>query len=155
DRRPDWEMSFYQSLNEVQGIVLLGGGQTTLISGIIARSRRIAMLAVAGFGGDAGKMWEALQPGTDLPTSEELSPMARPTWSAEIAADCVKALQDQLARRAEEERQRRLAALRQESSVKRHAAIAVALFLAAWLCVPLAWGLDLSLPVAVWLLFVS
>jgi hypothetical protein len=155
DRRPDWEMSFYQSLSEVDGILLLGGGQTTMISGVVARGRRIAIVAVATFGGDARKIWDALQPGADLVTADEISLMARPSWSAEVAAECVKSLHTQLARRAEEERQRKLQALRQESVVRRHAQLAVALFVAAWLTVPLAWGADLSLPVAIWLLFLS
>src|SRR5262245_24835526 len=155
DRSPDWEMSFYRSLNDVQGVLLMGGGPTTMVSGIVAMGRRIAILAVATFEGAAAKVWEALQPGRDLPSPDEVSLMAQPSWSADVAEGCVKALRNQLDRRADEERQRRLQALREETSVKRHAWVAVGLFLAAVLCVPLAWGRELSLATAVWLLFLS
>src|SRR6266498_5082917 len=30
DASPDWEISFYQSISEVQGILLVGGGQSTM-----------------------------------------------------------------------------------------------------------------------------
>jgi len=35
DDSPDWETSFYRSLNEVDGILLLGGGSSTLIAGLV------------------------------------------------------------------------------------------------------------------------
>lgn len=152
---PDWEISFYQSLQEAQGILLLGGGQSTLIAGLVAMGHRIGILALAGFGGRSSKIWEALRPGRDLPTADEISLMARPDWSAEVAADCVQSLGAQLQRRDEELRQRRLEELRQEAAVSRHALVALGLFVAAVLCVPIAWALEQSFTTLVWLLFVS
>ena len=32
----DWEVSFYRSLNDVDGLILLGGGRSTLIGGLVA-----------------------------------------------------------------------------------------------------------------------
>jgi hypothetical protein len=155
DSGPDWEMSFYQSLKEVDGILLVGGAQSTLIGGLVAMGHRTAVVALASFGGSAAKIWESLRPGRDLPTADEISLMARPQWSSERAADCAKAFQEQLARRAAEVRQRLLDELRREASIRRHAAWALALFVAAVVCVPVAWGQQLSLTAAIWLLFVS
>src|SRR5262249_6926836 len=150
---PNWEMSFYRSLHEVDGIVLLGGGNSTLIAGIVAMGRRIAILAAAGFGGSTVRIWEALRPGRDLATHEEIALMGRSTVPAETAAAFVATLSNQLARRADELRQKQIEILREEASVKQHALVAVVLFLAAVVCVPLAWGRSLSLGVSISLLF--
>lgn len=138
DHSPDWEMSFYQSLSEVQGIVLMGGGASTLIAGAVARGHRLAMVALPGFGGKAEQVWQNLRPGQDLASNDEISLMARPDWSDEMGAECVKALTDQLARKAEIARQKRLEEIRQEISVVRHAVVAGLLFAAAFAMVPIS-----------------
>ena len=89
DHSPDWEVSFYHSLNDVDGVLLLGGGTSTLVSGLVAMGHRIAILALAAFGGASAKVWQALRPGRDLPSADEISLMARPEWSGDIAAECV------------------------------------------------------------------
>jgi hypothetical protein len=155
DHSPDWEMSFYQSLNDVDGILLLGGGASTMIAGLVALGHRSSILALAAFGGKTGEVWKVLMPGRDLPSPDEISLMARPGWDSDLAIDCVAALKNQLLRRAEEDKQRRLEELRKEISVTWHAIIAVALFLSAILCVPYAWGSELSQTNAIWLLFLS
>jgi hypothetical protein len=81
--------------------------------------------------------------------------MARPTWSEDSAIECVQALEYQLARKVEEERQRRLMELRKETAVTRHAIIASLLFLLAVVCVPIGYGLGPDSKWAVWLLFFS
>jgi hypothetical protein len=59
----DWEMPFYQSLAEEEGVdavLLLGGATSTLIAGQIAVARRLPILAVDKFGGSAAKIWNQL-----------------------------------------------------------------------------------------------
>jgi hypothetical protein len=157
DNSQDWEMSFYQALKDVDGVLLLGGGDSTLIAGLVAMGHRIAILALASFHGRATKIWEALVPGRDLPSADEISLMARPEWSADLAAECIQSLRNQLARRTEEERQQRLERLRRETAVSWHAVLAVILFLLAMVGIPVAWGLkgEDSSPVAITLLFFS
>jgi hypothetical protein len=140
DHAPDWEMSFYQSLSEVQGVVLMGGGPSTLIAGAVARGHQLAILALPGFGGRAEQGWQNLRPGPDLASSDEISLMARPDWSDDMGVECIKALTDQLARKAEAARQKRLDELRKETSIQRHATIAALLFLAAFSMVPIAFS---------------
>ncbi len=154
DRSLDWEISFYHSLSEVDGILLLGGGDSTMIAGVVAMGHRMAIVALAAFGGEAAKVWEALQPGRDLPSADEISLMGRP-WSSDLADEVVQTLTNQLSRPADEEQQRRLEELRAETSIKWHAIVAVVLFLLAMICVPLAWGSSLDLSGALWLLFFS
>ncbi len=55
-------MSFYQSLNEVDGVLLIGGGNSTMIAGLVAMGRGIAMLAAAAFGGKAAEVWSGSLP---------------------------------------------------------------------------------------------
>lgn len=155
DPRPDWEMSFYQSLAEVDGVLVMGGGNSTLIGGLVAMGHGIAMLPLAGFGGTAAKVWEALRPDRDLPSADEISLMARPDWMDDQAAECVKALKDQIARKEERKRQQRLEELRRETSVALHAGFALILFLLAVIAVPITWGWELRPLVAIWFLFMS
>lgn len=155
DNRPDWEMSFYQSLGEVDGVLLMGGGDSTMIAGLVAIGHGIAVLALAAFGGKASRVWEALRPGRDLPTADEISLMARPGWTDEQAAECVKAFRNQIDRKAERIRQARLEELRQETSVTLHACFALGVFILAVICVPISWGHQLPYIFAIWLLFLS
>jgi hypothetical protein len=155
DHSPDWEMSFYHSLNEVDGALLMGGGNSTMIAGLVAMGHGIAMLPLACFGGNSTKVWEALRPGRDLPSPDEISLMARPDWEDDRAAECVKALKDQIARRVEMARQRLLEERRKESSVTMSACFAVVLFLLAVMAVPVAWAWQLNEIPAIWLLFMS
>ena len=151
----NWEISFYQSLSEVQGILLLGGGASTMIAGLVAMGHRIAILALASFGGKAADVWNVIRTSSVLASHEEIALMARPDWSTEIAQESVGMLRAQLARWSEEERQRRLGQLRSESVVKWHALTALILFVLAILCVPYAWSSNLSQTTATWLLFLS
>lgn len=155
DPRPDWEMSFYQSLGEVDGILMMGGGNSTMVAGLVAMGHGIAMLPLAGFGGRTAKVWEALRPDRDLPNPDEISLMARPDWIDDQAAECVRALKDQVQRKEERERQRRLEELRKETSVALHATFALILFLLAVIAVPITWGWPLRPIVAIWFLFMS
>lgn len=155
DHSPDWEMSFYQSLNEVDGALVMGGGDSTMIAGLVAMGHGIAMLPLACFGGKATKVWEALRPGRDLPNADEISLMARPGWEDDRAAECVKALKDQLARKADLAKQRLLEERRRETNVTLHAGFAFVLFLLSVMAVAFAWSEPLTQRVAIWLLFIS
>ena len=155
DHNPDWEMSFYQSINEVDGVLLIGGGGSTMIAGLVAIGHQIALLPLARFGGKATKIWETLRPGRDLPTADEISMMARPDWADDQAADCVKALKDQIERKAELERQRQLEKRRRESNVTRHAVFALLFFVLSMIAVPVAVSWNLPQALLIWLLFMS
>lgn len=155
DHSQDWEMSFYQSLNEVDGIVLMGGGESTMIAGVVAMGHNLALLTLAAFDGAASQIWGALRPGRDLPSADEVSLMARPGWSDDRAAECVATLTSQIARKAALQKQLRLEERRRETSVTLHACFALALFLVSVISVPIAWGWQLAEVTAIWLLFMS
>jgi hypothetical protein len=140
ERGVDWEVAFYRAITRADGIILMGGGNATKISGQVAIGARMPILSLAEFGGGAAKVWETLSAGEDLPTREEIDLMARP-WRAESAAACVKALFAQ--------QERRLIAAGAPSSAL--SVLTLLLFLVALAIVPLEWGQN---SFTVWMLFV-
>ncbi|WP_226487479.1 hypothetical protein [Streptomyces parvulus] len=57
DTSGEWEVAYYRRLLTSDGVLLMGGGQSTRIAGIIAMSQRIPVMPVAAFGGGAGQVW--------------------------------------------------------------------------------------------------
>lgn len=141
DTSPDWEVSFYRSLADTDAVVVIGGGQSTLITGLIAIAYRLPVLAVAVFGGNARKVWETLAREKGWASSEEISAMAH-DWRHESAARLVDALLAGLRRRKEEEqaREARLVAFRRRATVS--SLVAAVLLLVAVATVPISWDWD-------------
>jgi hypothetical protein len=115
-----WEVSFYRSLADSDGVILIGGAYSTFNAGQVAIGARIPILALEKSGGAASKVWKTLSPGVDLPTSEEHDLMAHPP-SDETVAGWVDALEAQ--------RRRRYAV--ETGPIRGHALIAIALFIAS------------------------
>jgi len=136
----DWEIAFYRSITRAEGIILMGGGNATQISGQVAIGSRMGILALSRFGGAAARVWATLSAGEDLPTRDEIDLMAKP-WTSESAADCVDALFAQCRRRKLAE-----GAPRPLLSI-----VAGLLFLTALAIVPAVWGHN---SLEVWMLFV-
>jgi hypothetical protein len=135
----DWEIAFYRSIARADGVILIGGGNATKISGQVAIGTHMPTLALAEFGGAASKVWTTLSAGEDLPSRDEINLMAQP-WSDGSASACVKALYAQ--------RQRRFLIEGAPSPI--FAILAGLLFLAALAIVPWVWGQN---ALAVWMLF--
>jgi hypothetical protein len=142
DTRPDpsgdWEVAFYRSLSECDGVVLMGGGQSTLVTGVIAIAMRLPVLAVAAFGGNARKVWQRLSTQTGQSESD-IAAMGKP-WEDGSAVRLVQALDRQREERASQAR----TAARRERTERRRAqsslAAAAALLLAATAGLILSWG---------------
>ena len=86
DQNERWEVSFYRSLCDVDGAFLLGGGESTFIAGIVATTWRKPIVALAGFGGTAARVWDLLNPSEcESLKKEEKSAMAvvsaDPNWA--------------------------------------------------------------------------
>jgi hypothetical protein len=96
DSSEDWEVSFYQSLEHVNGILLLGGQYSALIAGHIVLSRGRPVLAVAHFGGAAQKIWQHLASKPALIEEDDVQAMAR--WRRQSAEECVGSLTRQYSR---------------------------------------------------------
>lgn len=141
EKGADWETAFYRSIGRADGLILIGGGNATMISGQVAIGTRMPILALADFGGAAKKVWDTLSAGEDLPTRNEIDLMAQP-WTSGSAAACAKALLAQHERR-------RFGA---QAPRPLFPILAALLFLAALAVVPWQWGGNTR---AVWMLFLA
>ncbi|WP_433459501.1 hypothetical protein [Micromonospora sp. CA-248212] len=131
----DWEVSFYRSLLTADALLLVGGGRSTFIAGLIGLSRRIPVAAVAVFGGGAEKAWQRLNNERGVASEEEVALLARP-WQSAAAGPIVTALRAQVRRRAEEERAAGAAGRRTVAGL----VTALVLLLLALATIPLAYA---------------
>jgi hypothetical protein len=141
ERGKDWEIAFYRSITRADGLILMGGGNATMIAGQVAIGTRMPILALTELGGAASKVWTTLSAGEDLPNRNEIELMAKP-WNTDSARACVDALLAQHARRA---------VLTGAPSTRTMLLIAV-LFAAALALLPLVWGGN---DFKVWMLFLA
>ncbi|HEX5152578.1 MAG TPA: hypothetical protein VFW07_14105 [Parafilimonas sp.] len=140
ERGADWEIAFYRSITRADGIILMGGGNATKISGQIAIGTKMPILALAEFGGGAANVWDTISAGQDLPTREEIDLMSR-SWTNDSAAECIKALLNQRGRKKSDEgKPKTLLSI-----------LAGFLFLLALSIVPWIWGKN---QLSVWFLFI-
>jgi hypothetical protein len=93
-----WEVSFYRSLSDSDGLILLGGAKSTEIAGQVAIGARIPILALAATGGAASTVWKTIAAGPDLPTVDEHARMAH-ALSDESVSRWVDSLEAQRRRR--------------------------------------------------------
>jgi hypothetical protein len=121
ERRADksglWEVSFYRSLADSDGLILLGGAYSTSIAGQVAIGARIPVLALERTGGSASTVWKTIAPGIDLPSIDEHARMAH-----ELTSDTVSGWVDAL----EAQRRRRYAV--ESGPILWHAVYASVLF---------------------------
>lgn len=96
DPHPRWEASYYQSLPDVKGILLIGGGRATLIMGLMALAHRMPVVALSCFGGNAEEIWAMLtkKPWID---PEDRDEMGRTNWTETMAVKLVKSFDKQRA----------------------------------------------------------
>jgi len=141
EKGADWEIAFYRSIARADGVILIGGGNATKISGQVAIGTRMPILALAEFGGAAAKVWDTLSAGEDLPNRDDINVMAQP-WGDGSATACVNALYAQYQRR------RALGG----APPLMFSVLAALLFLAALAIIPWVWGRN-AFPV--WMLFLA
>ena len=110
----EWEISYYQALFEADGLVVIGGGRSTRIAGVMALARSMPVIAVACFGGSALTVWQNFNRRPNDATKDDLDVMAKP-WGGDSAEPLVKSLLAQLSRRQEQLREQE----RQEKSANR------------------------------------
>jgi hypothetical protein len=139
DASEDWEVSFYRSLTETDGVLLVGGGRSTYVTGLITLAFGIPMVAVASFGGRAVRVWQALDRVRNDAQPEEIACMGG-SWQADRAEPLVRSLVAQGQRRAAKREAERRGAQRDA----RHAFISLAagavFLLLACAAIPLSYS---------------
>ena len=142
----DWEVNFYRSLRDVDGVVLVGGGRATLTPGMICLAFGIPVYPLACFGGSARKVWETMNRSIHHADPDEVSTMGA-QWGPGSAQRMVRLLAAQRERRKEkqreEARQRRGLALRTGLG----ALTGMLLLLLGLAAIPLTYAVDSSMPV--------
>jgi hypothetical protein len=142
----EWEASFFPSLAQVDGLILIGGGYTTKVSGLIAIGARTPLLSLGGFGGAAKQVLESFRNDRhSIANDSELNLMAQQTWTATSAAACIDAILDQIARRAMiEKHAEEFVADRQRTRTLMSLALSgLILFLLVLIAIAEAWHSDL------------
>ena len=121
DTSPAWEVSFYASLRQVDGLLMLGGGPSSMVAGVVAMGHGKPICPVASFGGYAKKIWELLPVQQKLLTAEEIFAMAE-QWRPELAKRYVEILLRQLDQLARAEREEAEAVERAQESFRQELA---------------------------------
>jgi hypothetical protein len=129
DAYPNWQVSFYASLKDAGGVLLLGGASSALITGVMAQLYHIPLISIATFGGSAQNVW-ALSLG-NLVTEEERRIMGSPTWRTDSAEKLIKSLGDQRRRLLAEEVRIRQAQQLEQKALRNRALAAGVLLLGA------------------------
>jgi hypothetical protein len=116
DYNPDWEFSFYQSLSKVDGMLILGGGPSALIAGLVIIGHRKPIVACASFGGSGDKIWNALRARAEdyAVTEADLGLMAS-RWSPMLSSRLVDLFRKE---REEFERQARVKLENEEKRIQ-------------------------------------
>jgi len=98
----DWAIASFLALAKADGMAIFGGGQSTLIAGLVGVGYRVPIISLAGFGGRAQEIWALLRSSDHkLAAQEELNLMSEPGWAADSAQRCVQALLNQRKRKQE------------------------------------------------------
>jgi hypothetical protein len=97
DQEPGWEASFYRSLQESDGVILVGGAASTLIAGHVALVLEKAVIPVTCFRGAAGDLHNHVAQAPHPPTKDELQ--ATLAWSSKSAQTIVASLKRRCAER--------------------------------------------------------
>ncbi len=135
----DWEIGFYESIKqEADGVVLLGGGTTTLVAGLVAASWGKALFTTPHFHGKAAMLYRWMHTNSSVVASspvagEDIDSMSQP-WDPQA---CVESLRRQFSviesRKAQHEnKQQHYSSIerrfeRMQSAQRRAVAVAVAI----------------------------
>src|SRR5262245_14202443 len=91
DTHPRWEASYYQSLPDVDGVLMLGGGHATLIMGLMALANKTPIVSLGTFGGNAEEIWAMLSDKQGIETADRQD-MGRGSWQDDTAPALVASL---------------------------------------------------------------
>ncbi|MDQ3746284.1 MAG: hypothetical protein M3444_18075 [Acidobacteriota bacterium] len=89
DPHPWWEASYYQSLPDVEGILVLGGGRASLIMGLMALASRMPVVSLACFGGNGEELW-AMSKGKPWIDPDDHDEMGRNPWNDGMAKTLIE-----------------------------------------------------------------
>lgn len=139
DPSNDWEVSYYRSLVDCDGVLMIGGKRSTLVTGLIALTMRVPILAVATFGGAARKVWDHLAKEPTDASEDDVASMAK-NWRDDSARLLVAGLDRQRAARLDRERAEQQRVRNEARRAHIGVAVALVLLVLALAVISIAWG---------------
>ncbi|MFK4157007.1 hypothetical protein ACI2LV_34170 [Streptomyces fungicidicus] len=103
DTSGEWEVSYYRTLLSCDGVLMVGGGQSTRVAGTIALAQRIPVVPVATFGGGAEQVWINLDKVRNDADETDIALLGA-DWTPESAQRLVECLMRQHVRLAQHKR---------------------------------------------------
>jgi hypothetical protein len=100
DPSGEWELPYYRSMMDCDGVVIVGGGQSSRIAGVFALLHGVPVLPVAAFGGGAVQVRTNLGTVRNDALDTDIALLGRP-WTSGLATELVAALLGQVQRRQE------------------------------------------------------
>lgn len=140
DLSDDWEPSFFRSLADVQAALLVGGGHSAYLAGLVCLGRKIPLLAVGTFGASADRVLAAMMQARTPLDPDDVALLGRPEWSPDSARLLVASLASQQAALDRERVEIQVALRTRQRS--QHAAVALGIFVVASLMIPTALVVD-------------
>jgi hypothetical protein len=125
DTHPRWEASYYQSLPDVNGLLMIGGGHATLIMGLMALANKTPVVSLATFGGNAEEIWAMLGDKAWMET-EDRQEMGRGSWTDNSAPILIASLERQRTKLAAIQREREAVEARRQRDKSQRSRYALA-----------------------------
>lgn len=94
DTSDEWEVSFYRSLFSADGVLLMGGGRSTHIAGILALTNGIPLVPLAAFGGSTTLIWSKMKAFQQNVADADIALLGR-QWGSNSARNIVDVLNRQ------------------------------------------------------------
>ncbi|MGW2032886.1 hypothetical protein [Streptomyces sp. NPDC001811] len=102
DTSGEWEVAYYRTILACDGLVMVGGGQSTRIAGIVALAQQVPVVPVAAFGGGAGQVWVNLDKVRNDTDDQDIALLGG-DWESDSAARLTACLLRQRERKAARE----------------------------------------------------
>jgi hypothetical protein len=137
DPSGEWELPYYRSMLEADGVVCVGGGRSTRIAGLFALIHGIPVLPVATFGGGAAQVRTNLNSIRNDATDEDIKLLGRP-WTDGLGTELVASLLAQRERRRQRLADEALRSGRRAWGNRSALLVTAVALVVTWLAVPLA-----------------
>ena len=94
---PQWELSYYSSLGDAQGVLMLGGAQSTFVAGVLCLRNKWPILTIAETGGSAKAIWDIITVSPAF-TADDANQMGKP-FRVDQMDQYMKVLENQISAR--------------------------------------------------------
>jgi len=134
-----WETSFFESIAGATVLILIGGGRSTFVAGVLGRILKKVVLPLDAFGGAASEVWSFLDPSRDAVNDSERAALAQDNDGSDWALSVVDVGIGALTRREKRLREEKAREVRQRRLMSQDAVLALVLFLLSCVLIVFTW----------------